>query len=71
MSITASCHHKLKDWEDLGVPVEYEGETRDCQPCTVYATFCVDCALKYLAEGRLLNVAEAANEIRQRVADLE
>jgi len=46
MSITASCHHKLKDWEDLGVPVEYEGETRDC-------------------------VAEAANEIRQRVADLE
>jgi len=69
MSIIATCGHTLKEWEDLGVPVEYTDYQRDGSPSTVYATFCVDCALDQFNERH--NQEEIIYTIRKLLEDIE
>jgi hypothetical protein len=69
MSIIATCGHKLKEWEELGIHVEYTDYQRDNSPCTVYATYCIDCALDWFNDCH--NQEEIIYEIRKLLKEIE
>ena len=58
MTITLACGHQSLDFPNDAIDVEYDDETIDHDeggfvPCTVYATYCTDCAIFGIAEGAL------------------
>jgi len=52
MVIIASCGHELTKEEGLGYDVEFEDVTREGEPCTVSACYCLKCKQE-LEEGYL------------------
>jgi hypothetical protein len=52
VSIIASCGHEIDElWRDNDQGrIVYEGETRKCEPCEVWACVCRDCLGWYMQE---------------------
>ena len=68
MTITLSCGHQSLDFPNDAIDVEYEEEYIDrydgcAVECTVYATYCTDCANEGIVNGtcRLVSHEEEAN----------